>query len=65
MSAMDDSVSTNRNPAAIGGISRDADGSCRTRLGTFAECPLCGSQLAPEHAHFKCFACGWRDSCCD
>ena len=35
------------------------------RYGTFAECPLCGGALHPEHAHFKCGGCGWRDSCCD
>jgi hypothetical protein len=35
------------------------------RLGTFPECPLCGGGLHPEHAHFKCAGCGWRDSCCD
>jgi len=35
------------------------------RYGTFPECPLCGDSLHPEHAHFKCRACGWRDSCCD
>jgi hypothetical protein len=33
-------------------------------LGTFPGCPLCGGELRPEHAHFRC-ACGWRDSCCD
>jgi hypothetical protein len=37
----------------------------RGPLATFAECPLCGGGLAPEHAHFRCRACGWRDSCCD
>lgn len=37
----------------------------RDPLGTFAECPSCGGDLAPEHAHFRCAACGWRDSCCD
>ena len=36
-----------------------------TRFGVFSECPLCGNALHPEHAHFKCRACGWRDSCCD
>src|SRR3954447_18112561 len=35
------------------------------RYATFSECPLCGDALAPEHAHFRCRACGWRDSCCD
>jgi len=36
-----------------------------TRFGVFPECPLCGGTLHPEHAHFKCRSCGWRDSCCD
>jgi len=27
-------------------------------------CPNCGSQMQPEHAHYKCGACGYRDSCC-
>lgn len=43
-------------------------GTClqpRSPLGTFPGCPLCGGALAPEHAHFRCGACGWRDSCCD
>jgi hypothetical protein len=35
------------------------------RFAVFAECPLCGGSLHPEHAHFKCRSCGWRDSCCD
>jgi hypothetical protein len=39
--------------------------SCRSPLGTFSECQICGGRLAPEHAHFRCQACGWRDSCCD
>lgn len=42
-----------------------ANDSCRARYGTFPECPLCGQGLIPEHAHFKCTSCGWRDSCCD
>ncbi len=42
-----------------------SDAACRTRFGTFSECQLCGGPLTPEHAHFKCRACGWRDSCCD
>jgi hypothetical protein len=36
----------------------------RDPMGTFPCCPLCGGELKPEHAHFRC-ACGWRDSCCD
>ena len=34
-------------------------------LAIFDSCPLCGNELDPEHAHFKCKSCGWRDSCCD
>jgi hypothetical protein len=34
-------------------------------LATFDECPLCAGVLTAEHAHFRCNACGWRDSCCD
>lgn len=37
----------------------------RNPLGTFPECPMCAGDLAPEHAHFRCRTCGWRDSCCD
>ncbi|MGK2947347.1 MAG: hypothetical protein ACSLFP_02130 [Acidimicrobiales bacterium] len=36
----------------------------RDPMGTFACCPMCGGEMQPEHAHFRC-ACGWRDSCCD
>jgi len=28
-------------------------------------CGNCGSPMVPEHAHYRCAACGWRDSCCD
>jgi hypothetical protein len=34
-------------------------------LAVFMDCPQCGSDLKPEHAHYKCGGCGWRDSCCD
>ena len=27
-------------------------------------CPSCGTQMQPEHAHYRCPACGYRDSCC-
>jgi hypothetical protein len=36
----------------------------RDPRGTFPCGPLCGGELRPEHAHYRC-ACGWRDSCCD
>jgi hypothetical protein len=35
------------------------------RFAVFSECPHCGGEMAPEHAHFRCRGCGWRDSCCD
>ena len=37
----------------------------RSPLGRFDVCPLCDGALVPEHAHYRCSACGWRDSCCD
>jgi ribosomal protein S27AE len=27
-------------------------------------CPNCNAQMQPEHAHYKCGTCGYRDSCC-
>jgi exosome complex RNA-binding protein Csl4 len=40
--------------------------TCETsRFAIFAECPHCGGDMAPEHAHYRCTSCGWRDSCCD
>jgi len=39
--------------------------TCNTRFAIFTECPQCGHALHPEHAHYKCAGCGWRDSCCD
>ena len=27
-------------------------------------CPQCDSQMRPEHAHYRCEKCGYRDSCC-
>lgn len=36
-----------------------------SRHGIFLDCPQCGSDMAPEHAHYRCTGCGWRDSCCD
>jgi hypothetical protein len=28
-------------------------------------CLQCGTPMREEHAHYRCPACGWRDSCCD
>jgi Zn finger protein HypA/HybF involved in hydrogenase expression len=27
-------------------------------------CPTCTTLMQPEHAHYKCPRCGYRDSCC-
>jgi tRNA(Ile2) C34 agmatinyltransferase TiaS len=27
-------------------------------------CPTCLVEMQPEHAHYKCPRCGYRDSCC-
>ncbi|MFT3694918.1 MAG: hypothetical protein QM831_17340 [Kofleriaceae bacterium] len=27
-------------------------------------CPTCMIEMQPEHAHYKCAQCGYRDSCC-
>lgn len=32
---------------------------------TSTVCWNCGLEMQPEHAHYRCRACGWRDSCCD
>jgi hypothetical protein len=42
-----------------------APGCEMSRHAVFAECPQCGGGMAPEHAHYRCTSCGWRDSCCD
>jgi len=27
-------------------------------------CPVCDQPMKPEHAHYRCTGCGYRDSCC-
>ncbi|MDH3682982.1 MAG: hypothetical protein OEV40_23890 [Acidimicrobiia bacterium] len=36
-----------------------------SRFAVFDACPHCDAPMAPEHAHYRCTGCGWRDSCCD
>jgi hypothetical protein len=43
----------------------DEPPACRPPQATFAWCPMCDGPLVPEHAHYRCTGCGWRDSCCD
>ena len=51
---------------AVAAVEVPAGPVCPTAspLGIYDCCPLCGGELRPEHAHYRC-ACGWRDSCCD
>lgn len=35
---------------------------CKVDLSTI--CPTCSILMLPEHAHYKCPRCGYRDSCC-
>jgi hypothetical protein len=46
-------------PAAV----QDA-ASAQKQCDLSTTCPNCSSQMLPEHAHYKCAACGYRDSCC-
>jgi hypothetical protein len=39
--------------------------ACASPFAIFTECPHCGGDMRPEHAHYRCGSCGWRDSCCD
>ncbi|HUY22132.1 MAG TPA: hypothetical protein VMV22_07300 [Acidimicrobiales bacterium] len=50
-------------PPGAGAPATGAPGRCRTDLSTV--CMACGAGMRPEHAHYRCPACGWRDSCCD
>jgi DNA-directed RNA polymerase subunit RPC12/RpoP len=36
--------------------------ACPTDLAI--QCPQCGTKMQPEHAHYRCLGCGYRDSCC-
>jgi hypothetical protein len=36
--------------------------ACPTDLSI--QCPTCGTEMQPEHAHYRCLRCGYRDSCC-
>lgn len=35
-------------------------GSCDLSM----TCPQCSTLMQPEHAHYRCLTCGYRDSCC-
>jgi hypothetical protein len=46
-----------RRPMTPGGSPR---GTCDLS----ATCPTCNTLMQPEHAHYRCLTCGYRDSCC-
>ena len=41
---------------------QEAVKACPTDLSI--QCPTCGTEMQPEHAHYRCLRCGYRDSCC-
>jgi len=45
----------------------DADVPAEAPRGTCdlaSTCPNCSTLMQPEHAHYRCLTCGYRDSCC-
>ena len=48
-------------PAAVAAAEAPADAEEHDLSTT---CPSCGTEMRPEHAHYRCPACGYRDSCC-
>lgn len=43
---------------------RPAAESPRETSDLASTCPTCGTLMQPEHAHYRCLTCGYRDSCC-
>jgi hypothetical protein len=52
---------TDRTDERTGGHEEPAVRTCDLSV----TCFVCGGEMRPEHAHYRCPACGWRDSCCD
>jgi hypothetical protein len=42
----------------------DAAQSPRGTCDLATTCPNCNTLMQPEHAHYRCGTCGYRDSCC-
>jgi tRNA(Ile2) C34 agmatinyltransferase TiaS len=36
----------------------------KTECDLASACPQCSTMMEPEHAHYRCKKCGYRDSCC-
>ena len=60
MSAGDSSGDKDSRPSTPTNDQRGA--ACPTDLSI--HCPTCGTGMQPEHAHYRCLKCGYRDSCC-
>jgi hypothetical protein len=51
-------------PVAIARPEREPQAEPHKTCDLSTTCPSCGAQMQPEHAHYRCPACGYRDSCC-
>jgi len=52
--------------AAPSTLERGPPAPTRTRGGwsRSVTCPTLSTLMQPEHAHYRCATCGYRDSCC-
>lgn len=66
VSAASASASTTASPGGPTPVPAAAAAAiaCATPRDLSTTCPSCGTQMQPEHAHYRCGACGYRDSCC-
>ncbi len=51
-------------PQAIARTESEPEPEPQKQCDLSTTCPNCNTQMLPEHAHYKCPACGYRDSCC-
>jgi hypothetical protein len=51
-------------PPATTGAASAPGTSPRRECDLASTCPNCGTLMQPEHAHYRCATCGYRDSCC-
>ena len=49
-------------PSTIGGA--ETAEAPRGTCDLASTCPNCNTLMQPEHAHYRCATCGYRDSCC-
>jgi len=58
--AVEPPPSTIEHPADAPPVAQAPRGTCDLET----TCPTCGTLMQPEHAHYRCATCGYRDSCC-